>query len=470
MNKRKCLSSRVKISALKSSAVLAIVTGLSLGFFPETKLAFVIKPANSAFLNNAQDEDFNKKFREGRDLIDKEEWAKAAEKFNEISTKYPGNKSADAALYWLAFCYKKQNQFKSSDDALSRLIQRFPSSSWANDAKVMKLEIAAQIGRVYGSSVPVMTAATTLNEIYSTTSPGDVPYARIEGFGAPINTTQAPLDREAEIKIAAFQSLLSADPKRGIEAMRGILRSSSKASEGLKLEVLRAVRRPRIGDNNYLQLGATTAINSFDRQMIPALGDALVNSFQNETNVKVRKEVIYTLANLRDEQSVKFLAHLYTSETDREVKKAIINGLGPSLGVGGFYYTGIIPAQSPSVNAAANTKKQTPEFAKLLEIVRTEKDGELQQLALSNLQRTAGWETNAQAVTVLSELYNSEASEGFKKTVIQNLGKIKLSQASRKLMDIARNDKSNKLKLEAIYALRNSNTPEALKYLEELIK
>src|SRR5215475_11465583 len=89
-------------------------------------------------------------FREGRDLINREEWAKAAKKFNQIVTQYPNGEVTDAALYWLAFSLKKQNKFQETNDAIGRLIKEFPGSNWIKDAKVMRAEIAPQLGRSRG--------------------------------------------------------------------------------------------------------------------------------------------------------------------------------------------------------------------------------------------------------------------------------------------------------------------------------
>lgn len=210
---------RINGTLFKSSAALLIVAGFCLAFLPETTFAF--SPNDSVWMkkNIEPDEAFDKKFREGKDLIDKEEWAKAAEKFNEVIGKYPDNKSTDAALYWLAFCYKKQKQFKEID---------------------------------------------------------------------------ATLDREDEFKIAAFQSLLSADPNKGIEAMNGILKSDSKASETLKLEVLRVMHRIRAANGYSSLLLAITVLpaNPVNGQFTSLLRESLVKSFQNETNIKIRKEII----------------------------------------------------------------------------------------------------------------------------------------------------------------------------------
>src|SRR5215216_5375643 len=50
-------------------------------------------------------------FRQGRDLIEKEDWAAAAAKFDGYVSQYPKSKEADAALYWLAYALKKQGKF-----------------------------------------------------------------------------------------------------------------------------------------------------------------------------------------------------------------------------------------------------------------------------------------------------------------------------------------------------------------------
>src|ERR1051325_6999532 len=47
-------------------------------------------------------------FRQGRDLIEREDWAAAASKFEGYVAQYPKSKDADAALYWLAYARKKQ--------------------------------------------------------------------------------------------------------------------------------------------------------------------------------------------------------------------------------------------------------------------------------------------------------------------------------------------------------------------------
>ena len=46
--------------------------------------------------------------REGRDMIEAQNWQKAAEKFNDFIRSYPKDKDMDAALYWYGYALQKQ--------------------------------------------------------------------------------------------------------------------------------------------------------------------------------------------------------------------------------------------------------------------------------------------------------------------------------------------------------------------------
>jgi len=440
------------------------------GVVPETAFAFAVDSFVSTVETGSQD-DFDKKFREGRDLIDREEWARAAEKFAEVIEKYPSGKSADAALYWLAFCHKKQKQFKQADAALDRLLEKFPASSWASDAKVMKTETASALGKFYvpflgesfpnalAGAIPADTAQkqAALTQLYSAAATSAAAQRYIENpatGGLYATAARAPLDREDEIKIAAFQSLLSADPKRAIETTGEILKPDSKASETLKQEVLRVLRSPRASRTETF--GFAVGGSGVGKEFVPLLRETLVKSFQNETKLKIRKEIIYTIGNL-GEQSNDYLKNLYAAENDREIKRAIINWFSSSSG--SFY--------GFAANSAQNRKIESDV---LLEIVRTEKDIELRRLAFGSLQRFPGWAANEKTIETIARLYDSEPDEAFKISIIRAFSGAKQNQATKKLMEIARNDKSDKLRLEAIYSLRTGKDPEVLKFLEDLIK
>lgn len=462
MNNYRSLFSKNNLSVLKAIPVIFLAIGL-----------FVLTPLNIAASAGAKkavlQDDFEKKFREGRDMIDKEDWAKATEIFAGLISKYPTNKSSDAALYWLALCYKKLKMVKEANETIDRLVKDYPNSSWADDARVMKMEVVGFGSRdIY---------RTTLDgaKIYSTDPDAklattyEVDAARLEGYLVSENIVsdsgRTPLAREDEIKLAAFQSLLAADPKRGIDAMIQIFQPESKAGESLKLEVLRAIRRPRVIYDSFP--GALTTAggsSSNGTQITPLLKEPLLKIFQKETNVKIRRQIVYVLASLNDPDALNYLVQLYSSENDKELKKSILNSFVQAHGL----FVG--RPQAAGGSGGSGNPTQRVEFTKLLEIMRMEKDAELRSLALKNLQYFAGWSTNPQIIPILSDAYDAETSEEFKMSIIQTLARVNQNQASRKLLDIAKTEKSDKLKIEAINALGRSKDPEALKYLEELIK
>ena len=423
---------------------------------------------NSTISKIDDQDDFDKQFREGRNLIDREEWAQAAEKLRSAIEKYPRGKSADAALYWLAFCHKKQKQFAEAAAALDRLLKDFPASSWVSDARVMKMEIAASFGRGFPAAVgatnstggawnlPAASSVNAVKGIGAAQSPVVFDESLILNGDSTTAARGTPLDREDEIKIAAFQSLLAADPKRGIETMGELLKPDSKASETLKLEILRVVRSPRLSKIEAFSFNAGGSAG-VGQELLPLLRETLIKSFQSETNPKIRREIIYAFGNTGD-GSADYLKKLYAAAgDDRETKRAIINAFSsPMIGFNAFN--------------AGLVKTRKPESGWLMEIVRTEKDTELRRLALTNLQRFPNWADGEQTIESLARLYDSEPDEAFRISLIRAFSNAAQKQATRKLMDIAKSDKSDKLRLEAIYSLRTSKDPAVLNFLENLIK
>ncbi|HYG09980.1 MAG TPA: tetratricopeptide repeat protein, partial [Pyrinomonadaceae bacterium] len=88
-----------------------------------------------------------KLFRVGRDLIETEEWAKAAETFRSFINTYPRDNDVDAALYWYAYALKRQGNTKEAAKALKRLIKEHKRSGWREEADAMLTELAPALGQ-----------------------------------------------------------------------------------------------------------------------------------------------------------------------------------------------------------------------------------------------------------------------------------------------------------------------------------
>jgi len=83
-------------------------------------------------------------FKEGRDMIEAQNWSKAAQKFNEFIKGYPKEKDVDAALYWYGYALQKQGLKEDAATPLRRLIERFPGSSWRREAEALLVMMGYQ--------------------------------------------------------------------------------------------------------------------------------------------------------------------------------------------------------------------------------------------------------------------------------------------------------------------------------------
>ncbi|HEX8565155.1 MAG TPA: HEAT repeat domain-containing protein [Pyrinomonadaceae bacterium] len=459
-------------SIYKSLPALLILLTIYTAVTPETARAQNPPPPGIEVTTR---NDFGEKFRAGRDSIDRQDWARATEQFREAVEKYPDHKLADAALYWLAFCYKKQKKFEETDAALDRLFKEFPDSTWTGDARVMKTEIAPALNRLYDSRPNNPKLNKAAQGQFSSDLQAQVVNPKLNNSGQnpslaekPAMTDRLPLDRADEIRLAAFQSLFVADPLRAVETTGEILKPDSTARDTLKREILRAWRKPRLFASQTLVSNINQNIGG--KEFVSLLRETLVKSFQNERNLKIRIEIIYTLASLADEQSLEYLKRLYArAETDRDIKKDIINAFGGSASA--FYpFADIAQKQKGESADRAREQARKIELDFLLEVVRAEKDAELRRLAFSNLRHFKNWLASAQAVEVITKLYDAETDEDFKLALVRFLAESRQPTAIRKLLDIAKNDRSDKLRLEAIYSLRTSKAPEVIKFLQDLIK
>lgn len=440
------------------------------------------------------DENFDRIFRQARELMDNEEWAKAVEKFNQIVCDCPEKKQVDAALYWLAYCYKKQKMYKETNATIERLLKNFPDSTWTDDARVLIYQTYAAAaqpaittigpGQSYSGSAPV--ALVNQNKLLDLAVTGTYTLAQ-----------EKQLDREDEIKLAAFQSLLAADPKRAIEVLGEMLQANSKAGETLKIQIIRSLQGSRFGLTRSVnglstyELTPTTVVT----QINPLLRDSLVKGYQSETNPKIRTEILYAIAKINDEASVNYLAQLYSTESNKDLKKAIINSftLVPYTTLNGYFvpFTATVNVAGtaakakmeaetvaasraqPGQNKTDNTNPvRELRFNKLMEIFRAEKDLELKRFAFSGLQRFVGWSNREGMVDLLVQMYDAVTDdENYKVSIINSFSSLSQNtQAVNKLIEIAKNDKSDRLRLEAIRALRNNNSPQVIKFLEDLIK
>ena len=386
-----------------------------------------------------------KAFREARDFIKDREWAKAEQTFRSLVADHPQHKDADAALYYLAFALKKQNRFQEADKILERLIKEYTASSWINDARAMRIEMA-----------PKLKNNETIN--------------------------QAITEQDEELKLAALQSLFESSPERAVRVAVDILKSGARSSITLKE-------------------GAITLLTDSES---PEAGAAVLEVARGETDARLRRKAVEALGQVNVPGVVELLKELATKSTDGELAHAALRALaehdGPQtrallleiarsaadtelrtiaiseLGDGGDEATmeelvKLLDAEkNPEVREqilSTISQSDSPRArAKILEIARSGGDMEIRKAAIGLL----GDREDAQAADTLAQLYDAERDLDVKEEIISVLGGMENKRALRKLMEIVKSDTSARLKRRAIEALGDSEDPEAAKFLEELLR
>lgn len=389
-------------------------------------------------------------FREARDLIKDGEWGQAEARFSRFIADYPQDRDVAAAQYWLAFALKQQNKFPAADAALTTLIEKYPSSSWVNDARTLRVELAPRLKN---------------NQVIE----------------------QGVTESNEEIKLAALQSLFEAKRERALAIAMDLLKPGSNASRMMKEGAL------------------TLLADSESKEAVPLLAELA----RTEPDMRLRKKAIEALGEIEDESVLEPLKAIVMQATgangDVSIARSALQALAQHHGgkARGLLLeiarsNAAVELRAEAINGLGEIENDPTVVDDLLKLFAAEKDAKLQEAiiealsevelpgaltALANLARTAtnsevreraiealGQREGEKGIESLIQLYDAEKDEHVRESIVEALGDSEEKLALRKLMDIARRDASIKLRKRALSAIGRSEDPEAIKFLEDLLK
>ncbi|HUK91794.1 MAG TPA: HEAT repeat domain-containing protein [Blastocatellia bacterium] len=426
--------------------------GLSLAILLTTAVCALAAPAVRAqdlarlnrFLQGSDSTDPGMQvFNKGRDYIQDEKWADAVQMFDQFIKGYPHNAKTDAALYWLAYSLKKQEDFRKADAALQELFKDYPKSSWINDARAM----AAEIG-------PRLEAANTA----------------VEGRNSDPD----------EIKMAALQGLFMSNPERATAIASEILKPGSSAHPNLKRAALsliaqnggkqaEAILEGLVRNESDPQLRGE-AIFWFGKTGGDHALDVLKELAASQTDAEVAKSAAFAISQSDSPRAAQILKEMAHSSRSQEVKQTAILCIARLMGEKAvddlleIYNSDHNPQVGGQVIFALGQIGGQRVKAELLKIAKTGYDPEVRRQAIFALGNSDG------ATDELVALYDSESDIEIKKQIVFSLSRSDEKKAINKIIDIARNDKSSVLKREAVMCLGRSKDPDAEKFLEEILK
>jgi HEAT repeat protein len=441
-------------------------------------------------------------FRKGRDLIADEEWQDAARQFGEYIKKYPNGKDVDAALYWSSYALAKDEKLDEANRMIDRLLSQFPKSRWRRDAEALRLQTSAHepahdIDNLDGDLKPIALQSLFM----SNPEQGAVKAAEIlrnpnesrrlkEMAITLLGQNHTPKTQEMLIDLArnnpdphlrktAIFWLGQGDDERVLDLLKEFTASNdeevSKAAVFAISQNHSARADAMIADmarNGASRRIREEAIFWLSQRENPGNDDLLIQIFDADKDPQIRKRVIFALTQRHtsaarakildiarsagdkesrqdaifwlgqhgDDQAADELISLFSSERDADIRKKIIFSL-----------------------AQMNNPKSR---AKLMEFARSSGDDEMRGEAIFWIGQTGG----ERKTDLLIQLYDSEKSREVKNKIIFALAQSNSKEGLRKLMAIAKSDSSPELRKSAIFWLGQSRDPDAMKFIEEILK
>jgi len=426
-------------------------------------------------------------YREAQRAMDQKDWSAAEELFGQVARE--GGEDADASLYWQAYAQFKRGREATSLKTLAELQRAYPESSWIDDAKALEMEAKPRTGQLVDTSAEgdeelKLYALNSLMHVQSERAipvldeflAGDHSIELKEKALFVLSQSGSPRAREILVEIAegrrqselsqeAIEYLgLSGGEETG-QLLQQIYDSNqdpevkAQALEAMMLgghedRVLAAARSepdPELRTEAVELLGIMGATEEL-RQLYDSessqevkegilegmflAGDAetLIHLARTEQNPELRLEIIESLGLVGGDRAVGALRDLYSSETNLEVKKSILES---------FFLAG-----------DADTLRRLAE---------SEQDPELRSAAIEGLG-LIGREKSGGA---LKALWESETDPEVKKAIVEAFF---LQNNTQALIDIVRSEQDKELRNEALEYLSLIGSDEAVDFLLEALE
>src|ERR1043165_1275089 len=443
-------------------------------------------------------------FREGRDFIEAQNWQRAAEKFNDFIKGYPKDKDLDAALYWYGYALQKQCRGEEARQPLVLLINRFPNSSWRQEAQALlvvlghkddvdqaltrdncEIKMLALQSLFEADPDRAIAIATDAIKGNPQTCPG-FPAAAVSMLGSHAGGRAIPLlvdiartHPDQKLRLTAIRRLGEERSDQVIDELIKIY--DADQTKEIRTQVLRALvegRTPR-GTAKVMEIarsGNDLAVRQYAIRFIgeledPASLDELIRIYDADKTKEIRAQILRALSEREDPRARTKLFDIARQGETPELRIEALRRLGDSQRISldevmQLYTSEANPQIKQGLLRVIGESNDPRAQAKLYDIARGNDSIELRGYALRQLSE----KDDEATVNQLVSLYDSEQNLQLKTYIMRSFGESKQKVAVRKLMTIARNDPSVELRKAAVRFLGESKDPEALKFLEDLLK
>jgi HEAT repeat protein len=384
-------------------------------------------------------------FTQGRSLVDAQQWQQAASTFDRFVVQYPKDKNMDAALYWLAYARNRQGNPVAAEEPLKRLLQSYPGSRWADDAKALRVEVLAKLGKPVTAidekddtiALQIIALKTLCEndrigcsarvaDVLRANKPAPLKEAAIILLGryggneaVPALIQMARTEPDEKLRMRAISALGSTNDERALDVLREIAMGTTYADQSPTDSAIHALASHE------------------NARAVTILGEVATRG----QNLKARTHAIELLSRRRGDNVVDEMLRLYDAVPEVQVKKYVVAGFA--------------------------MRKDPRALNKLIEVARSASDVQLRAQAIRSIPNRG----DEQDLDVLLPLYDSERDNDLKNHLLGAIGRYQNQRAYQKLMQIVRNTAEPlERRKSAISHLSRSKDPVVMKFLEDLLK
>ncbi|MGH7679573.1 MAG: HEAT repeat domain-containing protein [Gemmatimonadaceae bacterium] len=409
-------------------------------------------------------------YRVAREALNRGEYRRAAQTFNEITKKYPRSQYALSSAYWEAFARYRNGGTEDLREALKILNEKSAQFTAMDDHGNGNVDVQALRTRVLGAlaSRGDAGAAEELRKNASQSSSCDredvsVRAEALSALGqmdmaAAMPSVRKVLQRRdectVELRRRAVYLIARQPTSEAIGLLLDVARNDTNAS--IRSDAMRAL--PRVAGDSavpYLEeLLRTASEEQSQRAAISALGSIDSDRARRavrtiierpDASERIRSEAILSLSRERDGRmltpdEVNYLRSLYGKLEAVRLREAVLTSVGR---IGS-------PESELFLMAVARNVNEPPS---------------LRATALQRLGRMT-----TVSVDGIAKLYDVADSRAMREQILNALAQRKENEAIDKMIEIAKKDTDPQIRRAAINHLYRSNNEKAKQFLQELFK
>jgi HEAT repeat protein len=407
-------------------------------------------------------------YRVAREALNRGEYRRAAQVFNELVKKYPRSEYAVHSQYWEAFARYRAGGTDDLKEAIRILDEgRAQLASLRSGDNV---DVEALRKRILGA-LAARGDSKAAQELQNAPSP--------ENGGC---------DREdISVRAEALAALAQIDPAAAKPAIRKVLQRRDECTTELRRRALYLVGRNPDGDaaGIFLDVAKNDPVPDIRSEAIRLLprvaGDNAVplleEMLRTTTDERMQRSIVYALASIDSERSRRAIRAVIerNDATERMRYEAIMSLSREKEGRVNPDDMAYLRALYPKLESVKLREALLSSLSRggtaeneqfLLAVARNV--NESPSLRASALQRLG--RMSAVSVADIAKLYDSADARSLREQILRALSERKETEAIDKMMEIARKDTDPQIRRYAIALLSRSNNERAKQLLKEMIE